>query len=180
VWAPLTILYFCVFLRSMVQISFSALLPLYLHKERGYGLSEASHVLSFYLAAGALGGFIGGNAAHRFGGKRVIQLSFLGSLPLLAIFFATTGWIATTALITGGFLLLFTVPVNVVMAQELAPSQAGTVSALMMGAAWGMAGLISIPLIGWIGDHYNLQVALQMLVAAPLIGFLLTLRLKTK
>ena len=180
VWAPLTILYFCVFLRSVVQISFSALLPLYLHKERGFALSEASHVLSFYLAAGALGGFIGGNAAHRFGGKRVIQFSFITSLPLLAIFFLTSGWIATTALITGGFLLLFTVPVNVVMAQELAPTQSGTVSALMMGAAWGMAGLISIPLIGWIGDHYNLHVALQCLVAAPLLGFLLTLWLRTK
>jgi len=180
VWAPLTILYFCVFLRSVVQISFSALLPLYLHKERGMGLSEASHVLSYYLAAGALGGFIGGNAAYRFGGKRVIQISFLGSLPLLAIFFMTTGWIATTALITGGFLLLFTVPVNVVMAQELAPTQSGTVSALMMGAAWGMAGLISIPLIGWIGDHYSLHLALQSLVAAPLVGFLLTLWLRTK
>jgi FSR family fosmidomycin resistance protein-like MFS transporter len=132
-------------------------------------------VLSFYLAAGALGGFIGGNAAHRFGGKRVIQFSFLGSLPLLAIFFLTTGWVATTSLIVGGFILLFTVPVNVVMAQELAPTQSGTVSALMMGAAWGMAGLISIPLIGWLGDHYTLHTALQTLVAAPLLGFILTL-----
>ena len=177
--APLTILYFCVFLRSLVQISFSAFLPLYLHKERGYALSGASHVLSFYLAAGALGGFIGGNMANRFGGKRVIQISFLGSLPLLALFFFSTGWVATAALVAGGFLLLFTIPVNVVMAQELAPTQAGTVSALMMGASWGMAGLIGIPLIGWIGDHYSLGRALGCLVVAPLIGFLLTLRLKT-
>lgn len=179
VWEPLTILYACVFLRSVVQISFSALLPLYLHKERGYPLSEASHLLSFYLAAGALGGFIGGNMAQRFGGKRVIQISFLGSLPLLALFFVTTGWVASTALIAGGFLLLFTIPVNVVMAQDLAPTQAGTVSALMMGAAWGMAGLIGIPLIGWVGDHYSLHAALSTLVVAPLLGFLLTLRLKT-
>ena len=180
VWGPLTILYFCVFLRSLVQISFSALMPLYLHKERGYSLSEASHLLSFYLAAGALGGFIGGNVAQRFGGKRVIQISFLGSLPLLAMFFLTTGWVSSAALIAGGFLLLFTIPVNVVMAQELAPTQAGTVSALMMGASWGMAGLIGIPLMGWIGEHYTLHVALSGLVAAPVIGFLLTLRLKTK
>ena len=180
VWAPLTILYLCVFLRSLVQISFSALLPLYLHKERGYALSEASHLLSFYLAAGAIGGFIGGSMAQRFGGKRIIQFSFLGSLPLLAVFFLSTGWVASTALIAGGFLLLFTIPVNVVMAQELAPTQAGTVSALMMGASWGMAGLIGIPVIGWVGDHYTLHTALSSLVVAPLLGFLLTLRLKTK
>ena len=136
-------------------------------------------MLSFYLAAGALGGFIGGNIAQRFGGKRVIQISFLGSLPLLALFFLTSGWISMAALILGGFMLLFTVPVNVVMAQELAPTQAGTVSALMMGAAWGMAGLIGIPLIGWVGDHYSLHSALASLVAAPAIGWLLTLQLKT-
>jgi MFS family permease len=82
------------------------------------------------------------------------------------------------ALVLGGFMLLFTVPVNVVMAQELAPTQAGTVSALMMGAAWGMAGLIGIPLIGWVGDHYSLHRALASLVAAPLLGWLLTLKLK--
>ena len=182
VWVPLTLLYLCVFLRSLVQICFSALLPLYLYKERGYAHSEASHLLSFYLAAGALGGFLGGNLAQRFGGKRVIQVSFLGSLPLLAVFFFTgaTGWLASASLIAGGFVLLFTVPVNVVMAQELAPTQAGTVSALMMGASWGMAGLIGIPLIGWLGEHYTLHTALSSLVVAPLIGFVLTLWLKTK
>ena len=180
VWAPLTILYFCVFLRSLVQISFSALLPLYLHRERGFTLGEASHVLSFYLVAGALGGFIGAQMAHRFGGKRVIQISFLGSMPLLALFFFTTGWVSMAGLILGGLLLLFTIPVNVVMAQDLAPTQSGTVSALMMGASWGMAGLIGIPLDSWIGDHYTLHLALECLLVAPLLGFLLTLRLKTK
>lgn len=180
VWAPLTILYFCVFLRSVVQISFSALLPLYLSKERGYTLSGASHLLSLYLIAGALGGFAGGQLARRFGGKLVIQISFLGSLPMLALFFFTTGWVSIAGLITGGLLLLFTIPVNVVMAQDLAPSQAGTVSALMMGAAWGMAGLIGIPIIGAVGEHYTLHTALTGLLAAPVLGWILTLWLKTE
>jgi MFS transporter, FSR family, fosmidomycin resistance protein len=180
VWRPLTILYFCVFLRSVVQISFSALLPLYLNKERGYTLSDASHMLSLYLAAGALGGFLGGHMANRWGGKRVIQMSFLGAVPLLALFFFASGWISLAGFVLGGLMLLFTVPVNVVMAQELVPSQAGTVSAIMMGAAWGMAGIISIPLAGWAGDHYSLHTALASLLAAPMLGFFLTLRLKAR
>jgi FSR family fosmidomycin resistance protein-like MFS transporter len=85
-----------------------------------------------------------------------------------------------TGLILGGLLLLFTVPVNVVMAQDLAPTQSGTVSALMMGAAWGMAGLIGIPLIGWLGDHYTLHLALESLLLAPVLGWILTLWLKIK
>jgi FSR family fosmidomycin resistance protein-like MFS transporter len=177
VWKPLTLLYFCVFLRSIVQISFSAFLPLYLHRERGFTLTEASHVLSFYLASGAVGGLLGGTLADRFGPKRVIQASFLGSVPLLSLFFLTTGWIANTGLIVGGFILLFTIPVNVVMAQQLAPTQTGTVSSLMMGASWGMAGLIAIPMVGWAGDHTSLHTALASLLVAPALGFVLTLGL---
>jgi MFS transporter, FSR family, fosmidomycin resistance protein len=176
VWKPLTILYFCVFLRSIVQISFSAFLPLYLHRERGLTLTQASHVLSFYLAAGAAGGLMGGSLAQRFGSKRVIQASFLGSVPLLALFFFVGNvWVANTGLILGGLILLFTIPVNVVMAQQLAPTQTGTVSSLMMGASWGMAGLIAIPIVGWAGDHTSLHTALASLLIAPLLGFLLTL-----
>jgi len=67
--------------------------------------------------------------------------------------------------------------VNVVMAQELAPTQSGTVSALMMGFAWGMAGLIFIPLTGWIADVFSMQAAFAGLVLFPLIGFFLALKL---
>ena len=76
-----------------------------------------------------------------------------------------------------GLILLFTIPVNVVMAQELVPSQSGTVSALMMGFAWGMAGLIFIPLTGWLGDHITLGRALAAVAMFPVAGFLLSLKL---
>jgi FSR family fosmidomycin resistance protein-like MFS transporter len=83
-------------------------------------------------------------------------------------------------LFLGGLFLLFTIPVNVVMAQELVPSQAGTVSALMMGFAWGAAGLVFIPLTGWISDLLSMQHAFAGLIAFPLIGFLLALKLPKK
>jgi len=57
------------------------------------------------------------------------------------------------------------------------PSQAGTVSALMMGFAWGMAGLIFIPLVGWAGDHFTLYRALFSLLAFPVLGIFLTFKL---
>jgi len=79
--------------------------------------------------------------------------------------------------VLGGLVLLFTIPVNVVMAQQLAPSQTGTVSALMMGFAWGTAGLLFIPLTGWISDHFSMQAAFTGLVFFPLIGFALALKL---
>ena len=177
VWQPLTILYFCVFLRSAVQITFGQFLTLYLTRERGFSLIDASLTLSAYLACGALGGFAGGHLADRFGGRRVIIGSMIGAVPFLGLFFWTTGPLSILALVFGGLILLFTIPVNVFMAQELVPSQSGTVSALMMGFAWGMAGLIFIPLTGWIADHHSLQLALSCLIIYPVLGFFLSLKL---
>ena len=177
VWKPLTILYLLVFLRSVIQITYAQLLPLYLHRERGYSIRTASYTLSAYLLFGALGGFLGGHLADRLGGRRVTLLSMAGSVPLLALFFAADGPPAIAGLLLGGLILLFTIPVNVVMAQELIPSQAGTVSALTMGFAWGLAGLIFIPLTGVLADHFSMHSVLAAWTAFPVLGFLLALRL---
>ncbi|MBM3762032.1 MAG: MFS transporter [Acidobacteria bacterium] len=175
VWKPLTILYFLVFIRSIVQVTFTQFLPLYLTRERGFSASAASQALSLYLGFGALGGFLGGNLANRFGGRTTILISMIGSVPFLAGFFFTRGWVSLVSLALGGLVLLFTIPVNVLMGQQLAPGQAGTVSALMMGFAWGMAGFVFIPLIGKVSDVTGLHNALLSLVLFPLLGFFLTL-----
>jgi FSR family fosmidomycin resistance protein-like MFS transporter len=178
VWKQLTILYMLVFIRSIVQITFAQFIPLYLSRERGFALGMASYTLTGYLTFGAFGGFIGGNLADRFGGKRVITISMIGSVPFLALFFFASGWLSIAGLWLGGLVLLFTIPVNVVMAQELVPSQAGTISALMMGFAWGMAGLVFIPLTGWASDLFSMHHALAALTVFPLLGFFLSLRLR--
>ncbi len=177
VWRPLCLLYMLVFLRSIVQIVFAQFLPLYLHTARGYSVAESNYLMSAYLGAGALGGFVGGHAADRFGGRAIILFSMVVSVPFLALFFFGHGAWSIAGLVLGGFILLFTIPVNVVMAQELAPSQAGTVSALMMGFAWGMAGMVFIPVVGYAADIFSLHRALACLTVFPAIGFLLTLKL---
>jgi predicted MFS family arabinose efflux permease len=63
------------------------------------------------------------------------------------------------------------------MAQDLVPAQVSTVSALMMGFAWGMAGMGGIPLVGWIADRVGLERALWGVVILPLAGWILALRL---
>jgi FSR family fosmidomycin resistance protein-like MFS transporter len=176
-WKPLAILYALVFIRSIVQVTFGQLIPLYLHLERGYSVGRASLTLSIFLAFGAAGGLAGGVLSDRFGGRRVIMLSMIGSVPCLALFFLTQGPVGLAGLFIGGLILLFTIPVNVVMAQDLVPSQAGTVSALMMGFAFGAAGIIFIPLTGHMADLFSLHHALFALVAFPVLGFFLSLRL---
>jgi FSR family fosmidomycin resistance protein-like MFS transporter len=173
----LTILYALVFIRSIIQITYAQFIPLYLHLERGYAVSTANYTLSLYLVFAALGGFVGGHLADRFGGPLVITVSMIGSVPFLALFYLAHGWLSVAGLLAGGLILLFTIPVNVVMAQDLVPSQAGTVSALMMGFAWGMAGIVFIPLTGWAADRITLHYALMSLTVFPLGGFFLSLKL---
>ncbi len=177
VWKPLALLYLLVVIRSVVQITFTQFLPLYLHKEREYSLSRASLTLSLYLLGGALGGLAGGTLADRFGGRRIIIFSMIGSVPMLALFLFTKGALSAAGLFLGGLILLFTIPINVVMAQDLVPAQAGIVSALMMGFGWGIAGLIFIPLTGWVADLLSMQWAFAGLIAFPLLGFFFALKL---
>src|ERR1700690_313869 len=174
---PLAILYALVFIRSIIQITYAQFIPLYLHLERGYAISTASYTLSLYLVFAAVGGVVGGQLADRFGGPLIITVSMIGSVPFLTLFFLAHGWLSVAGLLLGGLILLFTIPVNVVMAQDLVPSQAGTVSALMMGFAWGMAGIVFIPLTGWAADRITLHYALMALTGFPLGGFFLSLRL---
>lgn len=177
VWKPLTILYLAVFFRSAVQVTYGQFLALYLTRERALSIHQAAWILTVYLAAGAIGGIVGGRLSERIGPRRVIMASFALSVPFMAVFFLLPGWWGIASLVFGGLILLFTIPVNVVVAQDLVPQSAGTVSALMMGFSWGTAGLLFIPLTGWISDHSSLHAALFSLLIWPVVGYFLTARL---
>lgn len=172
----LLLLFLLVCIRSVIQVTYGHLLPLYFTRELGYSTMEANSVLSLYFAAGAAGGMIGGRLADSFGGQRVIEWSMILSVPLLLTSFLTAGALSIVTLVMGGFVLLLTIPVNVMMAQELAPDHTSTVSAFMMGFAWGITGILFVPLTAWAAERTSLHHALMALSAFPLIGFLLARR----
>lgn len=177
VWKPITILFVLVFIRSTIQVTYAQMLPLYLNVERGFSLITGNYLVSAYLICGALGGFLGGSLSDRFGGRQVILVSMLGTVPFMLLFFLTSGWLSALGLCIGGLVLLFTIPVNVLMAQDLAPGQSATVSSLMMGFAWGAAGLIFVPVTGLLSDVFSLRSAMMFLLIFPLLGVLVTLLL---
>jgi FSR family fosmidomycin resistance protein-like MFS transporter len=177
-WRPLLLLYLLVVIRSAVQICFVSFLPLYL-SHRGLTAIAAGKLTSLFLFFGAIGGFSGGTLADRFGERNVISFSMLFSTPFLLVFLLTDGTPSYLMLALGGVVLLSTVPVNVVMAQELIPQSASVVSALMMGFAWGMGGMM-VPIIGKIADVSGLKKALKLVVLLPTFGFLLSLLLPKK
>ena len=172
----MTILFLLVFTRSIVQVTFTQFLPLYLRAHRGFSLPAAGYALAAFMTGATLGGLVGGNLADRFGGRRVIIASTFLTTPLLAVFLLGSGAWSMAALVVGGMVLALTNPVNIIMAQRLAPAQSGTVSALMMGFAWGTAGLLFIPLTGRIADHYSLHAAFCALICVPVVSCFLSLK----
>jgi FSR family fosmidomycin resistance protein-like MFS transporter len=139
-WKPLTLLYLITVIRSGLQMTTNNFLPFML-EGRGYSLTAIGNVMTVFLLLGGVGGLVGGFTAERFSGRAVTLYSGLLAGPLMMGAFATTGALSLICLGLGGFMLLATIPVIVSMAQELVPGQTSTVSALMMGAAWGVGAL---------------------------------------
>lgn len=179
VWRPLLVLYLLVVIRSAVQMCFVNFLPLFLHHQRGLSPEAAARITSAFLFCGAVGGFTGGGLADRFGGKAVISLSMLLSVPCFSAFIMTQGGTSYFWLGMGGLILLSTIPVNVVMAQDLIPQNASVASALTMGFAWGLGGMV-VPLIGKVADIAGLASAFLLVISLPVAGFVLSLDLPGK
>jgi MFS transporter, FSR family, fosmidomycin resistance protein len=152
-WQPLLMLYLITVIRSALQMTTNTYMP-FLLKQDGYGLAETGNVLTVFLLLGGIGGLAGGYMAERVSGRAVTLYSGLLAGPLMIGAFLTSGAVSIILLGLGGFVLLSTIPVNVAMAQELVPGQTSTVSALMMGAAWGVGALAPplldnlVPLVG--------------------------------
>jgi MFS transporter, FSR family, fosmidomycin resistance protein len=169
VMRPLTLLYLATVSRSVVSYGFMTFLPLYLNA-RGYPLAQSGVIVSLYLLMGALGGFVGGWLSDRVGGRRVIVASFLGGMPLYFGFLFLPDAVGLPSAILGSFVLQSSLPVNVVLGQELSPRHSSTISSLLMGAAWGVGALIIGP-IGVLADHRGIHAALTALCGMLVLGF---------
>ena len=174
VWVPLTLLYFAVVLRSAVSVSIHTFLPFEL-QGAGMGDGARSLVLAGFIFFGGVGGFFGGTLADRFGARRVSLLAMLLATPLLVLFFLTPGPLGYLFLMAGGTMLNLPIPISVVMAQRLVGFGASTVSALMMGFAWG-AGALMAPLTGQLSQAIGFTQALVIISLLPLLSALLLWR----
>ena len=125
--------------------------------------------MAAYLFASGAGGLLGGPAADRFGGRRVIMCRSILATPFLLAAPLLSGWLFVVVLAVGGLFLQSTLPVNVVFGQALAPVSAATVSSLMMGFAWG-TGWFSVPMVGAMADRYGIEPTLVGLAGLPLLA----------
>ena len=103
----------------------------------------------------------------------MLFLSFGLPFPLfLAFVHVHSAW-SFAWIAIAGFLIYLSIPANLLEAQELFPGNVSTVSSLMIGFAWGVAGLALTPL-GALADRVGVPTTLTVLAFASLGGMLLT------
>ncbi len=168
VWQPLTLLYSAAVLRSAVHVSVQTYLAFMLSNQ-GLTLTGSAWVIAGFILFGGIGGLFGGSLADRFGARRVSIYSMVLAGPALILALSMTGWPSYIMLAIGGTFLNIGVPVNVVMAQRMVPGGASTVSALMMGFAWG-AGALLAPVTGVLSQQIGFNQALSLVSGLTIIA----------
>lgn len=156
-------------LRSLVFTGLLSLIIFFLEKERHLSVNISSIVMFIMLAAGAIGGIIGGNISDRTEKKFVIVGSFIFSTPLLLLFLKFDGLASIVFLAAGTAALMGSFSVTVVAAQEIIPENKALASGLSMGFAIGVGGL-AVSFIGKYADAHGLKSALQLLFYLPLVA----------
>ena len=177
-WQPLLVLYLLSVVRTITGIGLENFLSLYLD-DLQYSNLARSGVIGLFIFAGSIGIMVGGSLSDRINYYGLLLFSFIASVPLLYISLHSTGGTFLILLFLGNFVLSSSTTINIVLAQRLLPEHENIASSFMMGAAWSIGGLLSIP-VGMLGDHFGLARVLDGLVMLPLITVVLVPLLKQK
>ncbi|MEI3611191.1 MFS transporter [Pseudogracilibacillus sp. SO30301A] len=167
----LIVLIFIVFARSWYQNAISNFYAFYAIDSYELTIAKAQIYTFTFLFMGAVGTFIGGPLADRFGKRNVILFSYIIPAPLAILLPYVNQIIAIGLLSLVGLFIMSSFSVTVVYAQELVPGKIGTMSGLIVGLAFGMGAIGSVALgslIDWIG-LFPTMIFVSLL---PLLGFL--------
>lgn len=142
-------------MRSVVFVGYETTLPVWF-VARGLSDERAAVALSVFNLSAAVGGILGGWLSDRLGRRRVLIVTLAASLPLfyLLLLWPIGAWSYLVPMALTGALMNASLPISVVMAQEIEPRRIATVSGMMLGFTWGFAGL-AYAVIGPLIAHYS-------------------------
>ncbi|QGQ96360.1 MFS transporter [Paenibacillus psychroresistens] len=167
----LTILILLVFSKNVYMASITSFYNFFLVGNVGVTVKHAQLFIFAFLAAAAAGTFIGGPLSDRFGRRKIIWFSILGTAPFSILLpYANIFWSGVLC-VCAGFVLSSAFSIIVVYAQELLPGKVGLVSGLFFGLAFGLGGLGSA-VLGFIADETSIAFIMKICSYLPLIGLL--------
>jgi MFS transporter, FSR family, fosmidomycin resistance protein len=163
--------------RSWTQMGLVTYIPFYYINHLKGNPLYAGKLISTFLLAGVLGALVGAPFADRWGHKKFLLMTLIVPLPLLFLFFRSSGIISFFLLGAAGMVLIAPFALSAVMAQTLIPRHLGMVSGMMIGFTMSAGGM-GVTVLGVIADHWGMLTALKVIFILPLIAFGVGLLLK--
>jgi len=165
----LTVISLLMFAKFIYIGAFTNYFTFYLIERFGLTASQSQGYLFCFLAAVALGTFVGGPVGDRIGRKAVIWISFLGVAPF-ALLLPHVGLAMTAILaIVIGLVMSSAFAALVVYAQEIMPGRVGMVSGVMFGLMFGIGGVGAAGL-GHLADAHGIVWVYKLCAFLPLLG----------
>jgi FSR family fosmidomycin resistance protein-like MFS transporter len=169
--AALVVLAVLLFSKFIYTASLTNFFTFFLMERFGVSVRAAQMHLFIFLAAVAVGTFLGGLLNDRLGAKPVIWLSILGVLPFTVLLpHANLFWTGVLSVIIG-LIIASAFSAVLVYALELLPGRVGLVAGLFFGLAFGLGGIGAAGL-GRLADSYGLPFVYAVTAWLPALGIL--------
>ena len=164
---PLIVLFIIAALRTVTLTGLETFLSVHLD-DQNYSDQVRSLVIALFIFAGSMGIMSSGWLMSRINTYVLLLVSLLGAPPLLYASLHTDGFSFLAFLFFGNVVLTSSITINIILAQMILRGHENIASGLMMGAAWGVGGLLN-KIVGDLGDQFGLPIVLDGLVMLPLV-----------
>lgn len=167
--SALSVLALLVFSKYVYMTSLSSYYTFYLIEKFQQPVASAQLFLFLFLAAVAVGTFIGGPIGDRIGRKLLLWISILGVAPFtLLLPYCNLFWTGVITVFIG-LVLSSAFSAIIVFAQELVPGKVGLISGIFYGLMFGFSG-ISAAALGALADSTDIIFVFKCCSFLPLLG----------
>ena len=164
---PLIVLFIIAALRTVTITGLENFLSVHL-ADQNYSDQVRSLVIALFIFAGSMGIMSSGWLMSRINTYVLLLISLLGAPPLLYASLHSDGFSFLVLLFIGNVMLSSSITINIILAQMILRGYESIASSLMMGAAWGVGGLLNL-WVGTLADRFGLPIVLDGLVMLPLV-----------
>lgn len=164
---PLIVLFVVASFRTVTGIGLENFLSIY-YDDLKYTDQMRSLVVALYIFAGSMGIMGSGWVLSRINTVVLLLFSLIIAPPLLYAALHTQGITSLIFLFFGNVVLSSSITLNIIWAQIMLRGHENIASSFMMGASWGVGGLLNL-IVGAMADTYGLHIVLDGLVMVPLI-----------
>lgn len=162
-------------LRALTIFGTTTFLPVLWHM-KGHSLTEGAALITVLLVVGIVGNVGGGHLADRVGRRPILFGSSMLGAIFLALFLISAGAMQWILLGLLGIALFATLPVGILIGQDIFPENRSLGSGIALGLSNGLAA-VGLVILGLLSSSIPTGKILWLLVGILLVASLLSLRL---